>query len=788
MTPNAEPIAVARSTTACVVMATMALLIFWSCGYESDLSDLSCDTDDQCGTGFHCEQGYCVMEGSANDATVCEGYREACGGRCIDPDNDDDHCGGCNNACPGEQQCSSGSCGCPNAGDLSCGAICVDPNEDANHCGSCNNSCGEEEICDAGICTPLCEEEQLACGGDCVDPLTSLEHCNECDTPCTTAIANASAICAEGDCSHECIDGYDECVDGECLSLQDSDDHCGTCGHSCAPNEMCVGGGCEEILCDPDARPFGSGDGSEGHPYTICAPEHLLNIDPIADDSEDDSEDDSANAQALDAYFELHQDVDLDGATINVIGRGHWDDNDLMEAFSGHFNGMGRTLSNFVIESGSANRIGLFGALDEDGAIVDLHLTDATVTGADSTGGLVGHNAGTIDDSSVSGSIAGVVRVGGLVGFNLGIVRHSTAAVDVQGVERVGGLVGYSSTGGSVSDSAVQESTVDGEERVGGLVGYSFGAIDDSVVQQSALTGTDHVGGLVGRNDAGIQNSKVIDVQVEGTSDRVGGLVGYSVSSGVITDCETDEDVDVTGADSVGGLVGRNNGTIQSCRSGASVDGNNRVGGLVGHGDSGAVESSHAIGAVKGNQFVGGLVGENESLISTSSAAGPVEGSTEVIGGLVGENRGEIVESMATGNVSAETSHRVAGLAGRTHWGSEITDSYATGDVNGDENVGGLVGFVAGGSANDNATITTSFSTGAPSGDEMVGGLTGGGPGDVIDSYWNTDTSQTSSSNAGEPLSASEFSEPDSFVGFDFDSVWELPDGDERPLLQWETQ
>ena len=43
---------------------------------------------------------------------------------------------------------------------LGCGGSCLDPSTDRNHCGECNNRCGSAETCTAGdcFCTTPCSE------------------------------------------------------------------------------------------------------------------------------------------------------------------------------------------------------------------------------------------------------------------------------------------------------------------------------------------------------------------------------------------------------------------------------------------------------------------------------------------------------------------------------------------------------------------------------------------------------------------------------------------------------
>ena len=59
------------------------------------------------------------------------------------------------------------------------------------------------------------------------------------------------------------------------------------------------------------------------------------------------------------------------------------------------------------------------------------------------------------------------------------------------------------------------------------------------------------------------------------------------------------------------------------------------------------------------------------------------------VGGLAGFNIGTVQDSFATGTVSSDDD--VGGLFGRNSSGT-IQDSFATGTVNGNNNVGGLVG------------------------------------------------------------------------------------------------
>ncbi|WP_245706431.1 GLUG motif-containing protein, partial [Desulfuromusa kysingii] len=147
-----------------------------------------------------------------------------------------------------------------------------------------------------------------------------------------------------------------------------------------------------------------------------------------------------------------------------------------------------------------------------------------------------------------------------------------------------------------------------------------------------------------------------------------------------------------------------------------NITGQDTVGGLVGRNASTLIINSYASGKVTGVSYVGGLVGYNsDSTISNSYVSGVVEGSHS--GGLVGVN------------IS-----------------STISNSYASGKVTGVRYVGGLVGY------NSDSTISNSYASGVVTdGNQHVGGLVGQhfGTGTVTNSFWDTETSGQESSAGG---------------------------------------
>ncbi|MGJ0313568.1 hypothetical protein NG750_03495 [Aliarcobacter cryaerophilus] len=141
----------------------------------------------------------------------------------------------------------------------------------------------------------------------------------------------------------------------------------------------------------------------------------------------------------------------------------------------------------------------------------------------------------------------------------------------------------------------------------------------------------------------------ISNLYINRPSQNYVGLFGYT-NNATIKNIGL-KDVDISGRNSTGGLVGFNeNGTISNSYSSGSVTGTNYVGGLVGYKWDGTISNSYASGNVNGNSNVGGLVGYMNNYffnvtISNSYASGSVTGTNHV-GGLVGYNNfGTILDS-----------------------------------------------------------------------------------------------------------------------------------------------
>jgi hypothetical protein len=171
-------------------------------------------------------------------------------------------------------------------------------------------------------------------------------------------------------------------------------------------------------------------------------------------------------------------------------------------------------------------------------------------------------------------------------------------------------------------------------------------------ISNLTVTGGGYLG-LFGLLESGaeVRDLGVVDVNITGSGDYVGGLVGYSDRANV-TGCYSS--AAVSGEYYVGGLVGRSEGgAVTNCYSTAQVTGWSRVGGLMGemHTNYSHVTRCYSTGAVSGGFAVGGLVGMKEYGTVTNCYSSAAVTGNERVGGLVGYNWGSITTSYSTGAV-----------------------------------------------------------------------------------------------------------------------------------------
>ena len=160
------------------------------------------------------------------------------------------------------------------------------------------------------------------------------------------------------------------------------------------------------------------------------------------------------------------------------------------------------------------------------------------------------------------------------------------------------------------------------------------------------------------------------------------------------------------------------------------------------------------------------------------------------VGGLVGHNHdGSLSNCHATGNVTGNDN--VGGLVGINE--GTVSNSYSTATVTSGEDVGGLVGWNGG-------TVSNSYSTGNVAGISSVGGLVGYNDGTVNNSLWDTETSGQSTSAGGTGRTTAEMQDISTFSAATWDIVavanpgirntsyiWNIVDDETYPFLSWQS-
>lgn len=449
---------------------------------------------------------------------------------------------------------------------------------------------------------------------------------------------------------------------------------------------------------------------------------------------------------------------------------------------------------------------------------------ESIVSGNDNVGGIIGENDGGInytleEDGTVTwskGTVENVVNatgvtgtgnnVGGLLGTNIGSVENGRNNGAITGNDYVGGLVGINGENSTLTNLVNDSSAaITGEQYVGGIAGSNAGTIttgneetDETVnlINRGTITGQQYVGGVAGSNSGIITNANN-DVELnvkDSTADAkyFGGIAGENTEKGIINNATNTADVNADGATYVGGIVGKNGGTLENMAGNSgNVTGKDYVGGVAGlnNKDIDGVTASND-GVVKATEGgAGGIFAENtgnitnSTLINNKTVAGA--GANGATGGIIGVNSGNISRTSLKNEVDGQVigMNNVGGLigvnTGTITGGRDDADSYYKYQIynNGVINVGtwtdrdgdGVVdvdtkefnaqaGSNIGGLIGNNTTengktgsLTAGYNTGAinASGSTNVGGIAGSNSG-KIDQVFNTVMVKPEDKNNGQ--------------------------------------
>jgi hypothetical protein len=231
------------------------------------------------------------------------------------------------------------------------------------------------------------------------------------------------------------------------------------------------------------------------------------------------------------------------------------------------------------------------------------------------------------------------------------------------------------------------------------------------------------VGGIVGSTSYPASAITIsdceVDVVIGGIAEGAGGIAGGARNI-KFTNCTTTGTIQKDAGPDVffmgeyeGGIAGQvYDCNFEGCRSSMTVlDSQISTGGLVGDiynsgADTYSMHDCHATGKVGGAEYIGGLIGcsnaddtPEATLVDKCTTACDMTEIAEATkaGGLIGLNQcSTITNSSSSSNIKG-TLGIAGGLVGE-HDGGDITNCYATGDVESDEDaypsLGGFIGFV----------------------------------------------------------------------------------------------
>lgn len=381
------------------------------------------------------------------------------------------------------------------------------------------------------------------------------------------------------------------------------------------------------------------------------------------------------------------------------------------------------------------------GKADADDEKVNL-INRGSITGYENVGGVAGTNSGTIENANndielnVNTDAGNDAKYfGGIAGVNTGTITNATnqANVNADGAAYVGGIVGKND--GTLENMAGNSGNVTGKNFVGGVAGLNNKDIDGVTASNDGVVKATEggAGGIFAENTGNITNSTLINnktVAGAGANGATGGIIGVNSGNISRTSLKNEVDGQVIGMNNVGGLIGKNTGTITGGRDDADSyykyqiynNGVINVGTWTDRDGDGVVDvDTNEFNAQAGSN-IGGLIGNNavddsdpDNVKTGSLTAGyntgaiNASGSTNV-GGIAGSNSGTIDQVFNTVMVKPEDKNNgqaeaitggtnVGGLVGNNQATGKITNAYNTSNVvatNQDGIVGNLVGTNSG--------------------------------------------------------------------------------------------
>ena len=299
------------------------------------------------------------------------------------------------------------------------------------------------------------------------------------------------------------------------------------------------------------------------------------------------------------------------------------------------------------------------------------------------------------------------------------------------------GIVGINF--GNIMKINMENVNILGKNYVGGLTGISSSKINDVTANKITIRGKDYTGGIVGELSANIENVNITSLNLEG-NNYVGGIIGNIPNNATIFFELFVNDSEIHGNSYVGGIEGKvygYGGGRKGIYNSNIIGKGNYIGGITGNPGSGhryehEVKNCNIKGIGIKSNYVGGLYGENIGGIRDSRVTNcTIEASGDNVGCLSGSISSEINRMYYRNYVEksiVKGNDKVGGAFGKTN-GCDISNNYINAEVIVKEgNVGGLIGYLNNSnmtSVNNKSVVKENYFVGNINGNSNVGGLIG---------------------------------------------------------------
>lgn len=321
------------------------------------------------------------------------------------------------------------------------------------------------------------------------------------------------------------------------------------------------------------------------------------------------------------------------------------------------------------------------------------------------------------------------------------------------------------------------------------VAAVNSGTISDITVTECTTgceTGTSplNVGGITAQNNGTITGCRVSGA-FSAATDRnktdeftCGGITAYNQATGIVDRCTNE--ASIRAMNQVGGVVGMNAGKVTNSGNTGDITANYYFGGVVGYTTSssalcyiekcyntGTLTMDEPAGMGRGAAYMGGITSRiysNKTTITKCYNTGNLVVGTSVsssslrVGGIVGHinKPGQLTNCYNAGHATIRGKANYGGIVGEmADQAATITDCYTIGNITVDGGSGNLCN--AFGKASGTASITNCYAleNGTPFSGGSTTGITGGGL-----------------------LNETRMKNPDSYAGWDFQTVWKTGSGE----------